>query len=238
MSTDVDTVLWSVSNLAVTPFSSTSEVLDAVLSLAQDILHTGTVFIGQADLAAGFLKIPGAENPLDRTWVHPESYSTAIKLLEKLGFTPEVVRDKAQLPALHAKLDELAQAGALPVARLKGNRRQLEPADRRALARWRAGDAPGSQALRGEHGWDHQGADPGRPRQAMADAVAADLLAHGPASTAALVVSHGQAEDLADRIRARLTASASVAPKGGPPPAPQPWLPATRARAASHPGEP
>jgi uncharacterized protein len=57
--------------------------------------------------AAGFLKIPGAENPLDRTWVHPESYPTALKLLEKLGFTPEVVRDKAQLTALHEKLNEL-----------------------------------------------------------------------------------------------------------------------------------
>ena len=57
--------------------------------------------------AAGFLKIRAGENPLDRTWVHPESYPVATRLLEKLGFTPEVVRDKEQLPALHAKLDEL-----------------------------------------------------------------------------------------------------------------------------------
>ncbi|WP_081578414.1 Tex-like N-terminal domain-containing protein, partial [Singulisphaera acidiphila] len=56
--------------------------------------------------AAGFLKIREGEHPLDRTWIHPESYEVATRLLEKLGFAPDVVRDKAQLPALHAKLNE------------------------------------------------------------------------------------------------------------------------------------
>ena len=54
--------------------------------------------------AAGFLKILDGENPLDRTWVHPESYAAAVKLLEKLESSPEVVKDKEQLPALHEKL--------------------------------------------------------------------------------------------------------------------------------------
>ncbi len=54
--------------------------------------------------AAGFLKIPDGENPLDRTWIHPESYPAAIKFLEKLGFAPDVVRDKARLPELNEKL--------------------------------------------------------------------------------------------------------------------------------------
>ena len=40
---------------------------------------------------------PAASNPLDRTWVHPESYPVATRLLEKLGFTPEVVRDRERL---------------------------------------------------------------------------------------------------------------------------------------------
>ena len=61
--------------------------------------------------AAGFLKIREGENPLDRTWVHPESYPAATRLLEKLGFTPDVVRDKDQLPELHAKLDEARRPG-------------------------------------------------------------------------------------------------------------------------------
>lgn len=56
--------------------------------------------------AAGFLKTREGENPLDATWVHPESYAVATRLLEKLGFTPDVVRHKDQLPALHSKLNE------------------------------------------------------------------------------------------------------------------------------------
>ena len=56
--------------------------------------------------AAGFLKIGSGENPLDRTWVHPESYEAAEKLLARLEFTPDVVRERDQLPGLHAKLDE------------------------------------------------------------------------------------------------------------------------------------
>ncbi len=56
--------------------------------------------------AAGFLKIRDGEHPLDRTWVHPESYGVATQLLEKLGFSPEVVKEKDKLPELHAKLDE------------------------------------------------------------------------------------------------------------------------------------
>jgi uncharacterized protein len=56
--------------------------------------------------AAGFLKIAGGDNPLDRTWVHPESYPAAEKLLEKFELSPDVVRDREKLPQLHAKLDE------------------------------------------------------------------------------------------------------------------------------------
>ncbi len=36
---------------------------------------------------AGFLRIPGGKNPLDNTAVHPESYSAAMALLERLGVT-------------------------------------------------------------------------------------------------------------------------------------------------------
>jgi protein Tex len=37
--------------------------------------------------AAGFLKIASGENPLDATWIHPESYAIAEKVLERLGGT-------------------------------------------------------------------------------------------------------------------------------------------------------
>ena len=37
---------------------------------------------------AGFLRIPGAADPLDSTAVHPESYAAARRLLEACGYTP------------------------------------------------------------------------------------------------------------------------------------------------------
>ena len=57
--------------------------------------------------AAGFLKIQDGEQPLDRTWIHPESYAVATRLLEKLGYAPDVVRDKDRLAELRAKLAEV-----------------------------------------------------------------------------------------------------------------------------------
>jgi uncharacterized protein len=56
--------------------------------------------------AAGFLKIREGDNPFDGTWVHPESYAVATRLLEKLEAAPDVVRHKDQLPALRTKLTE------------------------------------------------------------------------------------------------------------------------------------
>ena len=56
--------------------------------------------------AAGFLKLRSGENPLDRTWIHPESYGVATKLLETLGFATDVVKDRTKLEELHAKLTE------------------------------------------------------------------------------------------------------------------------------------
>ena len=57
-----DDVLGSVSNLAVTAFRTTAEVLDAVLGLAQDILSMGTVFVSETDREAGVLKIVAVRN--------------------------------------------------------------------------------------------------------------------------------------------------------------------------------
>ena len=106
-----------------------------------------------------------------------------------------------------AELEQRVAAGAIPAATLTVNRRQLDPIDRHALALLRGGDPAGSQQLRPGHGWEHEAATPGGTRAAMADAVTADIIDHGAASTVALVVSHGQAEDVADRIRRRLAAA-------------------------------
>ena len=54
--------------------------------------------------AAGFLKISPAEDPLDTTWIHPESYPTARQILTDLGFAPADLLDKARLEELRAQL--------------------------------------------------------------------------------------------------------------------------------------
>ncbi len=42
---------------------------------------------------AGFLRIPGGENPLDATSVHPESYEATRRLLDKLGYKPADIEE-------------------------------------------------------------------------------------------------------------------------------------------------
>lgn len=52
---------------------------------------------------AGFMRIQGGQSPLDSTPVHPESYALAEKILDKLGFSLEDLRDKAKLAQLAAQ---------------------------------------------------------------------------------------------------------------------------------------
>jgi conjugative relaxase-like TrwC/TraI family protein len=101
-------------------------------------------------------------------------------------------------------IEALASSGVIPSARLTVNRRQVDPADRQALDMLRRGDPVASQQLRAEQGWEHQHANPALTRRAMAHAVGEDIDRCGAERVAALVVSHGDAEDLADRIRDRL----------------------------------
>lgn len=74
--------------------------------------------------AAGFLKINDGYEPLDATWIHPESYPLAEKILAKLGFTKDdlkVAQKRAELaekiPALSVKeLSDEFGAGILTIA--------------------------------------------------------------------------------------------------------------------------
>jgi hypothetical protein len=104
-----------------------------------------------------------------------------------------------------AHIEALASAGAIASARLVVNRRQVDPADREALGLLRRGEPTASQQLRSEQGWEHEHASPAQARQAMAEAVCADIAKYGADQVAALVVSHTDAEDLADRVRAHLS---------------------------------
>jgi uncharacterized protein len=53
--------------------------------------------------AAGFLKIAGGDNPLDQTWVHPESYPAAQRLLGEFGFDANTLSDKQKTEELKEK---------------------------------------------------------------------------------------------------------------------------------------
>lgn len=74
--------------------------------------------------AAGFLKIVAGTNPLDATWIHPESYELARQTLAKLEATPEDLLDKERAGQVAERvgklnLDELASqlhAGALTLS--------------------------------------------------------------------------------------------------------------------------
>lgn len=54
--------------------------------------------------AAGFLKIRAGDDPLDNTWVHPESYHIAREILSAIGHTPADLLDKAKLTDIRQKL--------------------------------------------------------------------------------------------------------------------------------------
>lgn len=56
--------------------------------------------------AAGFLKLNDSPEPLDATWIHPESYPLARQILTELGFTAADLKDKAKLDELRGKLNE------------------------------------------------------------------------------------------------------------------------------------
>ncbi|HIF32598.1 MAG TPA: S1 RNA-binding domain-containing protein, partial [Planctomycetaceae bacterium] len=76
------------------PFASRSEVLNV----------SG---VGEASYvqAAGFLRVVGGENPLDGTWIHPESYETAGRILEKLGVAVGEPIGDVDVPAMAKELD-------------------------------------------------------------------------------------------------------------------------------------
>src|SRR4051812_6040106 len=66
--------------------------------------------------AAGFLKISGGEHPLDATWIHPENYAAAEKLLDKIGIQAAEVAGGAsaeKIRVLITPFDRVALASEL-----------------------------------------------------------------------------------------------------------------------------
>ena len=66
---------------------------------------------------AGFLRIPGGDNILDNTAVHPESYGAAEKLLEIFGYTEEDVKE-GKISDLPQKVKEYGEEKAAKEAGL------------------------------------------------------------------------------------------------------------------------
>ena len=59
---------------------------------------------------AGFLRIHNGKSPLDDTPVHPESYDLAKKILEKLGFGLEDLKDREKLARLATRRKQVDEA--------------------------------------------------------------------------------------------------------------------------------
>ncbi len=57
--------------------------------------------------AAGFLKIVDGDNPLDATWIHPESYDLAARVLQKLGYSSEDLRLKERAATVAQRVAEI-----------------------------------------------------------------------------------------------------------------------------------
>lgn len=59
--------------------------------------------------AIGFLKIPNSENPLDNTFIHPESYPAVERLLAMTNVDAKEIREKGSLIDLFVKQKSLEQ---------------------------------------------------------------------------------------------------------------------------------
>ncbi|MDD4267211.1 MAG: Tex-like N-terminal domain-containing protein [Thermoguttaceae bacterium] len=57
--------------------------------------------------AAGFLKISSGDNALDATWIHPESYPVATRVLACLGYHVEDLRNRESLKGLAEKASQV-----------------------------------------------------------------------------------------------------------------------------------
>lgn len=74
--------------------------------------------------AAGFLRIPDGDYPLDNTPIHPESYRAAESLLQKMGFTARDVNDPQRREPLKqalngVRVNEMAEELAIGVPTLR-----------------------------------------------------------------------------------------------------------------------
>ena len=73
----------------------------------EQLLQVPGIGEGRYIQAAGFLKITGGDEPLDGTWIHPESYPTARQLLSEIGADPATLSHKDEAHVLHEKINSI-----------------------------------------------------------------------------------------------------------------------------------
>ena len=105
--------------------------------------------------AAGFLKIAGGDNPLDATWIHPESYEVAGRVLAKLDPPPADLADK-EWPDQAPRADRQGRRGGrwptelgVGDAAAEGHSRPVGPARTRSARR----SAGRRSSSRGSSSW-------------------------------------------------------------------------------------
>ncbi|MCA9080993.1 MAG: RNA-binding transcriptional accessory protein [Planctomycetaceae bacterium] len=74
----------------------------------QQLLKVPGIGAATFQQAAGFLRIPGGDEPLDNTWIHPESYTLTHSLLTQMGIDQSAFRGHATATALQPKLQSVA----------------------------------------------------------------------------------------------------------------------------------
>ncbi len=80
---------------------------DGIFQAREDLLDVKGFGDKTFQQAAGFLRIYSHRDPLARTPIHPESYSVAEKLLNKIGFSSEDLEDKEKVTQLRTELKDI-----------------------------------------------------------------------------------------------------------------------------------
>ncbi len=75
----------------------------------EELKQVSGIGINAFEQAAGFLRIPGGNNPLDNTSIHPESYNATQSLLEKFNIDDIHQDGRALINKLKSSLDQVRQ---------------------------------------------------------------------------------------------------------------------------------
>lgn len=78
----------------------------------RELLNVAGVGDATFTQAAGFLRVQDGDEPLDRTWIHPESYDLAHKILARIELSDDDLQaDGASLSTVRARVEQLDVPG-------------------------------------------------------------------------------------------------------------------------------